>query len=74
MEYVENTLLSVLDNDPTLSYLEVTTWLTDLLTAFAHIHSKHVIHCDVKPDNILCTRKGHLILADFGEALRWDPT
>ena len=37
-----------------------------LLRAVAFAHEQHVIHCDVKPDNLLLFPDGQLRLTDFG--------
>ena len=37
-----------------------------LLRAVAFAHEQHVIHCDVKPDNLLLFPDGRLRLTDFG--------
>jgi serine/threonine-protein kinase len=37
-----------------------------LLGAVAFAHEQHVIHCDVKPDNLLLFGDGQLRLTDFG--------
>jgi serine/threonine-protein kinase len=39
----------------------------DVLEALAHAHKRLVVHCDVKPENILLSN-GHAILTDFGIA------
>jgi len=37
-----------------------------LIAAVAHAHGRSVIHCDIKPENILLFSGGHLRLTDFG--------
>lgn len=27
--------------------------ISDVLSALAHLHARHIVHCDIKPDNIL---------------------
>ena len=48
------------------------TFIMKILRALAYIHSKNIIHSDIKPDAILChrdDRKGlNFKLADFGSA------
>ena len=55
---------------------EVNQIMRNLLTALEHIHSKGVIHRDIKPQNILMRTKNlsnfDLVLADFGLATRLD--
>ena len=50
------------------------TFIMKISRALAYIHSKNIIHSDIKPDAILChndDRKGlNVKLADFGSA--WD--
>ena len=36
-----------------------------------YLHSQHIVHCDLKPGNILIQRLGHVVLADFGTAVRF---
>lgn len=42
--------------------------LSQLLDAVAYAHSQGVIHCDIKPDNILLFDDNQIRLADFGIA------
>lgn len=40
--------------------------LRQLLSALGHLHSRGVLHRDVKPDNVLLTRSGEVKVCDFG--------
>ena len=42
--------------------------LQDSCLALKHAHSKNIIHRDIKPGNILISRRGEIKLADFGIA------
>lgn len=39
-----------------------------LARALAHVHGRNIVHCDVKPANILVRNDGQVKLADFGIA------
>jgi serine/threonine-protein kinase len=45
-----------------LSYTE------QLLSALAYAHEHRIIHCDIKPDNVILFSGGQVRLADFGIA------
>ena len=40
--------------------------LVELSAGLQHVHSHNFLHLDIKPSNILITRRGALKLADFG--------
>jgi len=42
--------------------------MADLLSALAHTHRCGIVHRDVKADNLLLTKHGKAVLADFGIA------
>ncbi|MBU6428882.1 MAG: protein kinase, partial [Cyanobacteria bacterium REEB65] len=37
-----------------------------LVRALGYIHRQHLVHCDIKPENIRVTPEGHVKLMDFG--------
>jgi serine/threonine-protein kinase len=47
---------------------EVVRILLDVLDGLAYAHSEGMIHRDIKPGNILLTRRGRAVVADFGIA------
>ncbi len=40
----------------------------DIASGLAHAHANNLVHCDIKPHNILMTPEGHAKIADFGIA------
>jgi len=51
-----------------LTVREIVTLGTQFLSGLHHIHSKGLIHFDVKPDNVLISNRGEALLSDFGLA------
>ena len=47
-------------------------YCAEVVLALDAIHSMGFVHRDVKPDNMLLDRSGHLKLADFGTCMRMD--
>nr|KIR85247.1 CAMK protein kinase [Cryptococcus tetragattii IND107] len=45
---------------------------TQLLSAVSHLQTKHMVHHDIKPENILIDLDGNVFLSDFGIAHIFD--
>jgi eukaryotic-like serine/threonine-protein kinase len=53
---------------------EVLTYLKALSAALGYAHANGVVHCDVKPGNIMTDQGGNIYLTDFGIARHSDST
>src|ERR1700733_14614391 len=51
-----------------LDYVTIKSFMQQLLRGVAFCHERHVLHRDLKPQNLLINTKGQLKLADFGLA------
>lgn len=67
-EYIEGeTLTEKVEKNGVLSEQEVTQILISLLQVLDYVHRHHIIHRDVKPDNIILRASdGKPVLIDFG--------
>ncbi|MEK7474780.1 MAG: protein kinase [Candidatus Coatesbacteria bacterium] len=43
-------------------------WMEEVAEALSYVHSKGIIHCDLKPANVLLDDMGHARVADFGQS------
>ena len=69
MEYVEaNTLKSRIDQYGALPLEETLYFTKQVLRALIHTHKNGIIHCDVKPQNVMLLPNGNIKLTDFGIA------
>jgi len=51
-----------------LTVREIVTLSCQVLAGLQHVHSKRLVHFDVKPDNVLLSDRGEALLSDFGLA------
>lgn len=68
MQYVDGVPVSQLIAGQPLSLPRALDLLQQALEALAACHKKDVVHADLKPANLLVTREGKVLLADFGIA------
>ena len=69
MEYVDGaTLLGVLDERGPLELKEAQDIASQFLAGLEAIHRAGLVHRDVKPENIMITRAGRVVVMDFGLA------
>jgi len=73
MEYVDGgTLLNVLHERGPLDLKEAQDIASQFLAGLEAIHQAGLVHRDVKPENIMITRAGRVVLMDFGLARQED--
>lgn len=73
MELLEGDTLKTRLNDyrirgEGMEWGEIVRVMLDVLSGLAYAHHEGMIHRDVKPANILLTKKGQAVIADFGIA------
>jgi serum/glucocorticoid-regulated kinase 2 len=45
-------------------------WSAEILLALEYLHSMDIVYRDIKPENVLLDRQGHIKITDFGPAPR----
>lgn len=68
MPYYKNGSAKSLMAQRHLSVREIVRYGCQVLSALHNIHSKGLIHFDIKPDNILLSDRNEALLSDFGQA------
>ena len=77
MEYAPNgSLRDLLNSDPQhlLPMAQSLSIITQIGEALFYAHQKHIVHRDVKPENILFNAKGEVLLSDFSIAIEQNIT
>ena len=70
LEYQPNkTLSELLNNRYSLTEIEVKHYCYELLLAIEYLHSRNIIHRDIKLSNVLLSDKMEVKLCDFGLAI-----
>lgn len=70
MEYVDGKTLKeyIAEKKGGIYWKEATDIAMQICSALEHAHSKHIIHRDIKPQNIMITNDGVIKVTDFGIA------
>ena len=73
MEYLEGKSLSALvaDGNP-MNEADAVRYIRQIASALAEVHSKNLLHLDVKPANVMLNGKGDAVLIDFGISKHYD--
>ncbi|KAI5968667.1 CLA4 [Candida margitis] len=68
MEYMEGgSLTEIIENNEfKLSERQIATICFETLKGLQHLHKKHIIHRDIKSDNVLLDAFGNVKITDFG--------
>lgn len=72
MPFLPNGSLNSLMNSRFLTVREIVKYSIQFLSGLHNVHSKGLIHFDVKPDNILLSKSGEALISDFGLAKQMD--
>ena len=69
MEYIKGeTLKEKIKREAPLPVAEALQIMEEIAEALQNAHANHLVHCDIKPHNILISEEGHVKVADFGIA------
>lgn len=68
MEYMEGgSLTEVIENNECkISERQIAIICAETLKGLQHLHTKHIIHRDIKSDNVLLDARGNVKITDFG--------
>ncbi|EGR31189.1 protein kinase domain protein [Ichthyophthirius multifiliis] len=67
MEFLQGgDLMTLLMEKDVLKEVEAKFYIAEIVLAVEAVHQMNYIHRDLKPDNILLTKEGHIKLSDFG--------
>lgn len=77
MEYAPNNLRIAIPSQPggsRLSSQTILAYIQQAASALQYAHDQHVVHCDIKPENLLLDKHNRLFVSDFGIAISMQNT
>ena len=68
MDYVEGTTLrkEIFQSKEPLSLERILDVMKSICSALYYAHKSGIVHCDIKPANIMIQKNGNILVADFG--------
>ena len=73
MPFIEGrSLQSIVEKNGPLTYPEAVNYMAQIADAVGYIHERHILHRDIKPDNVMVTADYRAILIDFGSAREFE--
>lgn len=73
MAFIEGkSLQNIVNARGRLPYPEVVNYIAQVTNAVGYLHDRHILHRDIKPDNIMITADYKAILIDFGSAREFE--
>ena len=72
MPYYRNGSLNHILDSRNLTVREIIKYSLDFISAIYYMHDNNIIHCDIKPNNILIDDNNGAILGDFGSSIQLD--
>jgi tRNA A-37 threonylcarbamoyl transferase component Bud32 len=68
MDLIEGVDLASRVSDGSITAAEAVDWTIQACEAIEHAHERGIVHCDLKPGNLLLDRQGRIHVTDFGFA------
>ncbi|KAJ6787750.1 hypothetical protein PWT90_04009 [Aphanocladium album] len=59
-------LIDLIDNNPKINERHIATLCRETCRGLQHLHSKQIVHRDIKSDNVLIDSRGNVKITDFG--------
>lgn len=73
MDYIDGTSLNdIIKVAGSLSEAKALDYIMQITDALNYVHSKNILHLDIKPGNIMIDKNGKAILIDFGASKQYD--
>ncbi|WP_020468916.1 protein kinase domain-containing protein [Zavarzinella formosa] len=73
MDFIEGSNLAEIAASGRPSPRQAVEWVAEVAATLAHAHDRGIIHCDLKPGNLMREHTGRIVVGDFGLAMNLEP-